>query len=1161
MIFAILLLVFAIVFTIFRALTPWATRYKNEVERRLSQMVGQPVSIHTMETGWYWFEPVLKLNQVTVSSAQQPALTLNKLLVGIDVFKSLWHWQIQPGILYIDKVQLTLRQVDDHWQVDGISDTQKDLSFKDASYPALLSWISLQHKLILHQVSIKVYLKDGTFIPFQDLNLTALNRHGRYHLKGTTKLGQTIPTQVSILADINLDPLHLDQAAGNIYISTQHFMPAQWQQFFPSTDYRIQKGIGNIEMWLGVAKGKIDHVQSQLNFDRFSWFDRNKARNHILEGLKANLAWKPTAEGWQLSGDEISFKAEGISWPSENEVMVNYNNTEKTYDVFVKELWLAPLLATDINWPKKMQFVVAAHPSGTLYNTQIKFKDEVPYHLLTRFINLGWKKNNYLPAVKKLSGILDWQAAEGRVELDAKDTIVSFSKLTPIILTQLNSAVNWKELDDHLQITMERLVLQNSDLDVRASAILQDPSGKDAHINATAEFSAQKLEQWLPYIPPNGAKPTLRAWLKNNIKRVEKSTGKLRIMGRLQDFPFDPEPGEFELSSHLTGVDLLFAENWPLNKNVEGDLTFTKRSMDANITHADIYGVLADNIQLRIDCVGCAKDVLVVKSKVKAPAKKVQAYINHSPLRSRLSFINTMDIEGSLGLLLDLKIPLPPENNVLVEGELTLDNNVVSLQHPIYAIKLEQVSGPLKFNESGIQDGNIQAMFWGAPLTIRAQSPKGSKANTQLQITGKTSVATLSQHLDIPLLSNMSGNFNAEGVISIPSRTDEISNLHLNTNLEGVVIDLPKPLGKEASEKKLLAFDLDFNAKNVTQIQFKYDRWLTATRLKTNEWGIQLNRPDILGDLRYQIEEHKLEAQMKYVHLDPRLLKEGEGKFSHLTPNQIPSIQLSVNELKVGERNLGSLVLKSSSSADTFHLNECLIQTPDYQCTIEGTWKKKDNQNQTKAQARLKIKNLAQSLQHWNIPPIMDARGGELQFQGGWDGGIQDFSLKRLQGEFYMRLKNGRIPNLSPETEKKLGLGKLLSILSLQTIPRRLQLDFSDLSYQGYSFDEFKGDFTIKNGVMHTDNCAIDGPVAQASMVGSLDLVKQLYNLDMKVSPHITASLPVVATIAGGPLAGVAAWVASKIINKGMEQISSYTYKVSGPWSEPVLEPTIIKKH
>ncbi len=96
----------------------------------------------------------------------------------------------------------------------------------------------------------------------------------------------------------------------------------------------------------------------------------------------------------------------------------------------------------------------------------------------------------------------------------------------------------------------------------------------------------------------------------------------------------------------------------------------------------------------------------------------------------------------------------------------------------------------------------------------------------------------------------------------------------------------------------------------------------------------------------------------------------------------------------------------------------------------------------------------------------------------------------------------------------------MLSILSLQTIPRRLKLDFSDLSQGGYSFDTLKGNFVHKKGVMNTADSYIDGPVAYASIKGDLDIVKQLYSVDLHISPHITASLPIVATIAGGPYCG-----------------------------------------
>ena len=94
----------------------------------------------------------------------------------------------------------------------------------------------------------------------------------------------------------------------------------------------------------------------------------------------------------------------------------------------------------------------------------------------------------------------------------------------------------------------------------------------------------------------------------------------------------------------------------------------------------------------------------------------------------------------------------------------------------------------------------------------------------------------------------------------------------------------------------------------------------------------------------------------------------------------------------------------------------------------------------------------------------------------------------------------------------------------------------------------------FERGIMRTSDSNLDGPVASAMMRGSLDLVKRMYDLDLKITPHITASLPLVATIAGGPIAGVAMWIANKmIINQGMQKISGYSYKITGPWNQPIV--------
>ena len=203
---AIALIIMAILFSLFRALTPWAKQYKGDVEQHLSMLIGQPVIINSMETSWYWFEPVLRLNQVTVLDNQDHVLKFAKLLVGINVLSSLWHWHLQPGILYVDDVHLIVRQVNDHWQIDGLRQDQKLTTLESEAYLPVLSWLLGQQKIIIKNVSALIHLNNGSLLPFSAINLTAINNNGHYRLKGQAKLAQSMATEVLVLADMQLNP-------------------------------------------------------------------------------------------------------------------------------------------------------------------------------------------------------------------------------------------------------------------------------------------------------------------------------------------------------------------------------------------------------------------------------------------------------------------------------------------------------------------------------------------------------------------------------------------------------------------------------------------------------------------------------------------------------------------------------------------------------------------------------------------------------------------------------------------------------------------------------------------------------------------------------------------------------------------------------------------
>ena len=1252
---AVILIIMAILFSVFRALTPWARQYKGEVEQHLSSLLGQPVIISSMETSWYWFEPVLKLNQVAVSDSQDHVLMLSKLLVGIDLLSSLWHWHIQPGILYVDDVHLTVRQIGGHWEIDGLRQSHEVTTLDSSAYLPVLGWILAQKKIIIKNFSALVHLNDGSLLPISALNLSATNHSGHYRLKGFAKLAQTTPTQLYVLADMKLNPNTLDKISGHAYISAHHLLPTQWQHFFPKMPYQLDGGKGEIEVWLDLLEGRLTGLQTHFNFHRLAWTNPKKTQPQFIQFLRANLAWSPTKMGWLLSADHINLRSEGIRWP-ENTIQLNYEKATQSYQLFIKELLLQPLLATGIEWPQRMQPMLAIHPSGHLQDTKIAIKNNEVSEVLTRFSDLSLERQGDMPAIKNLSGALHWQPTKGRLELDGQATTIVPLGLPPVTFDALNAAFEWNDLAQGLRISMGRLALSHPDFKVSARGALDDPfSEKSRHLQLTAEFSANHAQQWLAYIPSEWPKPKLDHWLKHNIKRIDNVSGQVTVNGALVDFPFDKQPGELSVVTRFSGMDLYFHKKWPLMSDIDTYIRLNRRSLEFDVIHANLKGIPLEQANLRIDDLGLGKDTLLIHGKLDVPGKQLKSYIFDSPLKKHLEKLEKLDITGLLGLDLHLEIPLYPENDdVLVLGELTFNDNKLIFHHTLNDLPLRHLAGVLHFSEHGIMESDLRARLFGGPVAIQVKSIHEPEAATEVSIEGDTTIDLLAKQFDLPILGLMQGHLSLVSHLILKDDSTGFDHMQIHTPLKGVSINLPAPFGKLTEEETMpLIIEADFNAKKALKLHFNYDdrffsdfsftaldgaftldkgriqvgsgpvRWknvsgiqiigslpslnveqwrgaiakipdhasaangladlqwvdmtlgelslgeqklanvgIKANKIAKNTWSFQLLQRDIAGNLNYQLSTNTLSGHLKRLYLAKSWLSNQQSLNStlRLKPNDIPNLDLMIDTVKLGELGIGEVQLKSMSHPSAWHLEYCTMKLPAYELALKGDWKQRDEKNNTDFQLTIKIHQLADILQRLTLTPVIDAKKGDIQFNGGWSDDVLHFSLARLSGQMYMDLQDGRITHLSKETEEKLGLGKLLSILSLQTIPRRLKLDFSDLSQEGYSFDTLKGNFTLKNGIMNTKDSYIDGPVAYASMKGNLDVVHHRYDVDLHISPHITASLPVVATIAGGPIAGLATWVASKIINQGMQMVTGYTYKVTGPWLKPVVKQVSIFK-
>lgn len=1249
---ATFLVILAIFFTLFRALTPLVKQYRPQIQQQLSLWAGQDISIHDIETSWYWFTPVLRLNQVVIHNAQQHALRFNQVMVGIDLFSSILHWQVQPGVLYVDEAHLKIHQTEDNWKIEGF-DLPNMAAEEDVQASDILPFIGIllaQDKVILKHVSAELSLKNGVHIPLTSLNFKADHHGQNYRIYSKAIIGKNPDIHMTVIANLSLDGNDLHKLSGQIYMSVSHADLPWLQTLIPQFPSQIKRGSAAVDAWFDLVHGHVTRVQASVDTNDLALLEPGRAKPRLFSTFTANMAWQRLSQGWQVSADHVFFTLDGVAWP-ENVLRFVHSGENADDHLYIKTVPFKQLLLTDLPWPAVVKPWLALKPKGALLHTELSWQNGQIHNLLTKFSHVSWRPKDKIPGLSGLSGAIYWQPSEGRLEVDGDHTILSMQKpLAPIPFDTFNGALDWKYLSQGLRLSLERLVLTHPNLVLSAAGAVDDPFGAAAHARVQMDFSAKDAQVWLPYIPSKGLKPKLDYWLKNGILKIAKASGQMRLSGLLSDFPFDNQNGEFSIQSHVNGVDMLINKDWPMNEDIDADIHLNGRNFLANVGQATLAGVPVHQVSISIPDIGLGKEMFLLHGVVKAPGDQIKAYVFASPLQKRFARWKAVSIEDPLGLELNLEVPLYPESDhVYAKGSLDFDQNIVSVDVVDNAAEFSDVSGRLQYSEYGLTSGSLNGILDGYPFTMQVQPLLGPKAGTELRFESEIDIDYLQYLVHHPAFSLMQGRVIVTGLWSVYPENADKDTLYLNTSLVGMALHLPKPFGKSIAEIVPMTVKVDFAPQQKMDLHLTYgqkaigmltmqhtanNHWrttgdlhigpgdisrkttqglrLSGTLANVNidawqrvlakwpkdtshsslleslndadltfdnvtfsgskyanvslhghqntpqEWLFNLQQKNVVGDFTYNWNKNSLSAHI--THLNVEALQESSHSKWSPKIESIPNLNILIDQITYHDVEMGAITLKSSTQPGHWTLNKGTIQTPEYELIVKGDWVEQGKGSVSNIEANLSISKLAKAFERWHVTPAVDAHYGLMNLSGKWPGPIYDASLKKLNGNMSLTLKNGHISHLDRETEQKLGLGKLLSILSLQTIPRRLKLDFSDLVQKGFTFDLFKGNFNIQHGVMSTTDSHIDGPVAFGRMTGDLDLVNQLYDLDLRIYPYITASLPVVATLAGGPVAGIATWALSNLASKGMQRISGYSYKISGQWLKPVVQQVSLDK-
>lgn len=557
---------------------------------------------------------------------------------------------------------------------------------------------------------------------------------------------------------------------------------------------------------------------------------------------------------------------------------------------------------------------------------------------------------------------------------------------------------------------------------------------------------------------------------------------------------------------------------WNLNiTNLLGTLQFTEKSLTSDAITARVF---AKPINISIDTLNGKSPIF---------RTKFTTNLNIADLQKTLRLPTSNLFSGSADVVGELDVT----DNQPLQLNITSDLLGVTLKLPGEFSKPDNIS-----------------RFFSMDLTIQDNSPLLLKVNYGNMIKAALTVAMVKNKYTL-----QNGNLHfGEGDADFAKQdglfiTGNIPEL----NWEKIKSYLNQHQQNDTQFSVSMLKNIDINVGKInlgSQVFTDVDVSLTPTE---GLWKLDIDGDGIAGTVQLPMEETSPQPVMiNLSHLNLRS-KTYTAENNIIDVKSLPAIEFNSEQLKYDDKELGRVSFVTQPKRNGLTIRSLRILSPRMTLQAYGDWTQQGKRESTELQGNLSSSHLNELLRslHMDIHNFL-ADTGHLNFDLTWPGAPYAASLTTLDGDAAIDVGKGRIIDIGQETDSKMDIGRMLSLFSLQTIPRRLSLDFSDIFQKGYSFDSIKGNFHFNSGNANTTDMRIDGPIAKVLINGRIGFSRKDFDLRLKITPYVTSSLPVAAAlITAQPLVGVAAWAVSKVITPQVSKVTTYDYSVTGPWNNP----------
>ena len=320
---------------------------------------------------------------------------------------------------------------------------------------------------------------------------------------------------------------------------------------------------------------------------------------------------------------------------------------------------------------------------------------------------------------------------------------------------------------------------------------------------------------------------------------------------------------------------------------------------------------------------------------------------------------------------------------------------------------------------------------------------------------------------------------------------------------------------------------------------------------KTQWWLLQLNAKEARGEVTFSPDWAKqgIKVDADFIYLNE--FTETTNISTTVNPNvftNIPPMQVHCDHCKYRQIDFGSVDFTLTRKQDNLLLlSHFIAQRDKTKLTFDGQWLQDTNKVKTQLSGELKTSDIAREFEKLGYASTIKESGGKIQFKLFWQDTPFNFSLAKLNGDIKARIDDGYLAEVSDKG------ARIFSVLSLESLVRKLTLDFRDIFSDGMFYSYIKGGFHIKDGIIYTDNTKMKGAAGDLIMKGNTNLVTGNLDYHMSYKPNLTSSLPVLAWISTlDPVTFLAGIALDKVLTSSV--VSEFQFELTGSVDKPILK-------